>query len=153
MIPKQCGRPARIFSQNLGLKNLKKQWKIKQSPDFSHFSRGFSIKPVNSCTNGWEPAGSNSIVRNGCQYHQPTRTFEICRVRRVPCCQEAMLTGKRLVNTGNPGFLEPWLSEIRRRTGTTPRIFLISFQFFSGFSGRGFWKIIRAGLPHFFWPA
>ena len=24
------------------------------------------------------------------------------------------------------------------------------FMFFSGFSGRGFWKIIRAGLPHLF---
>ena len=37
------------------------------------------------------------------------------------------------VNTGNPGFPEPWLSEIRRRTGNNPRnswFFIVFFRFF-----------------------
>ena len=38
-------------------------------------------------------------------------------------------TASLVVNTGNPGFPEPWLSEIRRRTGKHPRTFLISSVF------------------------
>ena len=57
MIPKRCGRPAGIFSQNLGLKNLEKTKENQNCPRiFFHFSRGFSLKPVNSRKNGWEPS-------------------------------------------------------------------------------------------------
>ena len=54
-----------------------------------------------------------------------------------------------VVNTGNPGFPEPWLSEIRRRTWQNPGIFFDFSSCFLGFSGRGFWKILRAGLRIF----
>ena len=54
------------------------------------------------------------------------------------------------VNTGNPGFPEPWLSEIRSKTTKKSGDNFDLFSFVSGFSSRGFWKIIPAGLPHCF---
>ena len=55
MIPKRCGRLARIFSQGLGLKTPTKSDKnLNVLRDFLRFSGGLSQKPVNSRTNGWE---------------------------------------------------------------------------------------------------
>ena len=54
----------------------------------------------------------------------------------------------RFVNTGNPGFPEPWLSEIRRRRGKHPRIFFIFSVCFLFFQPEDFGKL-SAGLPHF----
>ena len=75
MIPKGCGRPAGIFSQNLGLKNPKK---IGKNPnflrDFPRFSRGLSQKPVNSRTNGWEPHLETSVSAPSRPTHPPPRT-------------------------------------------------------------------------------
>ena len=52
---------------------------------------------------------------------------------------------------------EPWFSGTLvigdpQENGEKSEEYFIFFMFFFGFSGGGFWKIIRAGLPHFFGP-
>ena len=58
MIPKRCGRPARIFSQNLGLKKPNKNRK-----QIKMFSGIFPVFPVDLAKNQWIPrqtAGSQT---------------------------------------------------------------------------------------------
>ena len=46
---------AHIFAKSGPEKNPKKQKNLNILRDFHSFSRGLSLKPVNSRTNGWEP--------------------------------------------------------------------------------------------------
>ena len=134
MIPKRCGRPARIFSQNLGLKNLaKKQGKPKFPWMFPNFSRGVSLKPVNSRTNGWEPykfavARPRTACRHGCR----ATTAPLSPYGAQPFVRE---------------FTGFWQSP--RENCGNPAEHLNCSLFFQGFSGPDFAKISAPALRIF----
>ena len=74
----------------------------------------------------------------------PTHVFDIPEFRfRTSSGSDPLTVHKiaQIVNTGNPGFPEPWLSEIRRRTWKNPGIFLICQVFFWVFQAEDFGKL------------
>ena len=95
MIPKRCRRPARIFSQNLGLTSLEHSSnKSKQSLDFFQFFRGFrSIDQngQNPRTNGWPPDHpseyESDLQRSQCLQRFGSRPADL---ERTPASARAM---------------------------------------------------------------
>ena len=68
--------------------------------------------------------------------------FPCLRVAAMPSVRLSVISRRPpIVNTGNPGFPEPWLSEIRRRTVNNPRICLIFQVFFWVFQAEDFGKL------------